>query len=181
MINLGNKIKKLREDARLSLRDLGLKTNLSASFLSQLELGQGAPSIASLESIAGALNVHITYFFDDPSREDSIVIRKSERKKIFTQESKATIHPLAFRLSNKKIEPFMLSLEAGAESGEHPYSSHHGEEFGFIVNGRIRFILEGKEYTLEKGDSVYFNSTRPHKWKNAGKKEASIMLVIPGV
>lgn len=180
MINLGNKIKKLREDARLSLRDLGLKTNLSASFLSQLELGQGAPSIASLESIAEALNVHITYFFDDPSREDSIVIRKSERKKIFSQESKAIIQPLACRLSKKKIEPFMLSLEVGGESGEHPYSSHHGEEFGFIINGKIKFILDGKEYTLEKGDSVYFNSTKPHKWENAGKQEANIMLVIPG-
>ena len=102
IINLGNKIKKLREDARLSLRDLGEKTSLSASFLSQLELGQGSPSIASLENIASALNVHITYFFDDPSKEDSIVIRKSERKKIYSQGSKAIIQPLAYKLSKKK-------------------------------------------------------------------------------
>ena len=179
MINLGTKIKKLREEARLSLRDLGEKTKLSASFLSQLELGQVSPSLASLENIASALNVHITYFFDDAAREDSIVIRESERKKIYSQGSKAIIQPLAYKLSKKKIEPFMLTLEVGGESGEHPYSSHHGEEFGIIINGKVSFILDGKEYTLGKGDSVYFNSTKPHKWENVGKKEAIILLVIP--
>ena len=153
MINLGNKIKKLREDARLPSGPR--KTSLSASFLSQRSWG-GSPSIASLENIASALNVHITYFFDDPSREDSIVIRKSERKKIYSQGSKAIIQPLAYQLSKKKIEPFMLTLEVGGESGEHPYSSHHGEEFGIIINGKVRFILDVKEYTLGKGDSVYF-------------------------
>src|SRR3990172_11017784 len=180
MITISNRLKKLREESKLSLRDLGERTGLSASFLSQVELGQVSPSIASLENIAIALNVHITHFFDDQTKPDSIVMRKNERKRIYSQGSKAIIQPLAHKISKKKIEPFMLTLEIGGESGEHPYSSHHGEEFGIIINGKVSFILDGKEYTLGKGDSVYFNSTRPHKWENVGKKEAIIMLVIPG-
>lgn len=73
----------------------------------------------------------------------------------------------------------MLTLEVGGESGEHPYSSHHGEEFGIIIEGMVRFTLEEKLYILEDGDSVYFNSTKPHKWENIGDKEAIIILVIP--
>lgn len=179
MITIGNKLKILREGARFSLRDLGEKTGLSASFLSQLELGQVSPSIASLENIANVLNVNITYFFDDQTRPDSIVMRKDERKKIFSQTSKAVIQPLAHEISKKKIEPFMLTLDIGGESGEHPYSSHHGEEFGIVIRGKVKFILEDKEYLLEDGDSVYFNSKKPHKWKNVGKKKAIIILVIP--
>lgn len=181
MLTIGNKLKTLRERTQLSLRDLGEKTGLSASFLSQLELGQVSPSLASLETIANALNVRITHFFDDQTKPDSIVMRKNERKKIYSQGSKAIIQPLAHELSKKRIEPFLLTLEAGGESGEHPYSSHHGEEFGIILQGKIRFTLEDKEYTLIDGDSVYFNSTRPHKWENIGKKEAIIILVIPGL
>lgn len=181
MITIAHKLKKLREDSRLSLRDLGEKTGLSASFLSQIELGQVSPSIASLENIANALNVRITHFFDDQAKPDSVVMRRDERKRIYSQGSKAIIQPLAHKLSKKKIEPFMLTLEVGGESGEHPYSSRHGEEFGIVLQGKARFTLEDKEYALEEGDSVYFNSTKPHKWKNMGSKEAIIILVIPGV
>ncbi|MDO8445525.1 MAG: XRE family transcriptional regulator [Deltaproteobacteria bacterium] len=180
MITISNKLKKLREESKLSLRELGEKTGLSASFLSQIELGQVSPSIASLENIANAMNVHITHFFDDQTKPDSIVMRRSERKRIYSQGSKAIIQPLAHKISKKKIEPFMLTLEVGGESGEHPYSSHHGEEFGIILQGKVRFTLEEKEYLLEEGDSVYFNSTKPHKWENMGDKETIIILVIPG-
>src|SRR3989304_863366 len=179
MITIGAKLKALRESQKLSLRDLADKTGLSASFLSQLDLGQVSPSIASLENIAKALNVYITYFFDDPQKTDSVVIRKNERRKIYSKGSMAIIQPLAHEISKKKIELFMLTLEVGGEGGEHPYSSRHGEEFGIILQGKVKFTLEQNEYTLEDGDSVYFNSTKPHNWKNIGKKEAIIILVIP--
>jgi transcriptional regulator with XRE-family HTH domain len=181
MRTVGNKLKLLREKSQLSLRELGEKTGLSASFLSQLELGQVSPSLASLENISTALNVNITFFFDDQIKPDTIVMRKDDRKRIFSQGSKAIIQPLAYEISKKKIEPFMLIVEVGGESGEHPYSSHHEEEFGIVLQGRIKFTLEGKEYYLESGDSVYFNSTKAHGWKNVGKKEAIIILVIPGL
>jgi transcriptional regulator with XRE-family HTH domain len=181
MIPIANKLKSLREKAQLSLRELGEKTGLSASFLSQLELGQVSPSLASLESLASALNVNITYFFDDPTKPGTVLIRKGDRKRIISLGSKAIIRPLPHEISKKKIEPFMLILESGGESGEHPYSSHHEEEFGSVLQGRIKFTLEEEEYLLGTGDSVYFNSTRPHKWANVGKKEGIIILVIPGM
>ena len=178
MITIGGKLKTLRESQKLSLRDLGEKVDLSASFLSQLELGQVSPSIASLENIANVLNVHITHFFDDPKKTDSVVMRRNERRRIYSKGSKAIIQPLAHEISKKKIEPFMLTLEIGGEGGEHPYSSRHGEEFGIVIQGKVRFTLEQNEYILEEGDSVYFNSTKPHNWKNIGKNEAIIILVI---
>jgi len=181
MIAIGNKLKSLREKGKFSLRELGEKAGLSASFLSQLELGQVSPSLASLESLATALNVNITYFFDDQNKQDAVVMRKGDRKRIFSQGSKAIIQPLAYEISKKKIEPFMLIVEPGGESGEHPYSSHHKEEFGIVLQGRIRFTLEGKEDILESGDSVYFNSAKPHRWENIGRGEAIIILVIPGL
>lgn len=181
MIGIGNRLKLLREKAQLSLRELGEKTGLSASFLSQLELGQVSPSLASVESIAIALNVNMAYFFDDQTKPDTVVMRKDDRRRIFSQGSKATIQPLAYEISKKRIEPFMLTVEVGGESGEHPYSSHHEEEFGIVLQGRVRFTLEEKAYILENGDSVYFNSTKPHRWENMGKKEAIIILVIPGL
>lgn len=179
MITIGAKLKALRESQKLSLRDLADKTGLSASFLSQLELGQVSPSIASLENIANVLNVYITHFFDNHKEKDSVVIRKGERRRIYSKDSKAIIQPLAHEISKKKIEPFMLILEVGGEAGEHPYSSRHGEEFGIVIQGKTKFILEQNEYILEEGDSVYFNSTKPHNWENIGRKFAKIILVIP--
>ena len=73
----------------------------------------------------------------------------------------------------------MLALEAGGETGEHPYSPRHGEKFGIVIQGKIVFTLEQNEYVLEEGDGVYFNSSKPYNWKNISRKKAKIILVIP--
>lgn len=161
----------------MTLRDLAKLSGCSISFLSQLERDLISPTVASLRKIADALGVTITSFFeDDASGMDSVMVRSDQRVRIGSKASKVVYESLKPRGANSVLEPLYHILEKGAYSGD-DYNVHLGEEFVYVMKGRVEITLDGKPMTLDEGDSAVYNSNIPHRWKNIFDGETILLWV----
>jgi transcriptional regulator with XRE-family HTH domain len=183
-LNLGQKIKTLRQRKGLSLQQITEKTNLSEPLLSQIEGEVVAPPVATLLKISKALNVNIGYFFqEEESGKRAVVVRKNERKQIFRRihEDPSKIgyyyESLAYPKADKHMEPFQVKFEVKKKE-DLLFFNHKGEEFLFVLEGQLEFNYENEIFTLEPGDSLYFDSGFPHAFRALGRKSALAIDVI---
>jgi len=161
----------------MTLRDLAKLSGCSISFLSQLERDLISPTVASLRKIADALGVTITSFFgDDESEKDTVVVRKDERVRLGSKASKVTYESLKPREANSVLEPLYHILEKDAYSGD-DYNVHLGEEFVIVMKGQVEITLDKKVIILNEGDSALYNSNIPHRWKNTFDGETTLLWV----
>lgn len=166
MSSIGERIKKSRNEKGLSLRELASRVDLSASFLSQIEQGKASPSIENLKKIATSLDVRVSYLIED--EEDKInkeIVRKDNRKYIESLDSNTKMALLTTSNMDKTMEPILYEIGPFGESGR-SYYSHNGEEFIFIVQGKLDVFINDEIHSLNTGDSLYFKSNQRHRFKN---------------
>ncbi|HMM20300.1 MAG TPA: XRE family transcriptional regulator [Selenomonadales bacterium] len=176
-MRLGQKIRTLRQEKQISIKQLAEKTGLSTGLISQIERDMTGPSVASLWEIAQALNVKMNYFFDEYERPSPIV-RKNERKKIILPNSNIIYELLCPDLT-KKMEVLLVEIEPG-QGNTQDQISHEGEEFGYVLQGILKVKWGSEEYILHEGDSIYYDSSVPHRYINAGDcKTISIWAMTP--
>ncbi|MFA5069347.1 MAG: XRE family transcriptional regulator [Candidatus Omnitrophota bacterium] len=175
---IGVNIKRLREEQRLTLRALANKLGISASFLSQVESGKASPSLSTLKNISDVLSTTIGNLIGEGQKtEQGLVIRQSERKHVRAIGKGIDLYLLTSRDANKQMEPILFKLKEGAVSGDRSYK-HFGQEFVLVLKGSIEITLNDMAYILKKGDSIYFNSSVPHAFKNISRDEAEAVWVI---
>lgn len=172
---LGKKIRQIRREKGLSLKEVAEKTGLTSSFLSQVERDLADPSITSMRKIAEALEVPIFYFLLN-HEEHSPVVRRDQRKVLRLPQSHLTYELLSPDL-NRKMEVMMARLEPGAASSDEPLS-HPGEECIVVLEGCMDIDIGGEVYHLEEGDSIYYYAAVPHKLWNPGDKELVFLSAI---
>ncbi len=165
-MTLGERIKKVRNEKNLSLRDLAANLELSASFLSQIEQGKASPSIENLKKIANSLDCKVSYLIEDEEeKKDTVLIRAKDRNVVESMDSKAKISLLTSSDIEKSMEPILYEIMPEGESGKDFYH-HNGEEFVFVIEGELDVYINDDLYHLEQGDSIYFKSNQKHKFKN---------------
>jgi len=174
MLDLGKRIRQLREERGLTLKGLSEKTGLSIGFLSQVERNITEPSIASLKKISNAFGVKIKEFFENIP-EEKIVIKKDERSKLLIGGSKIVYELLAPAM-DRKMEPMLKLIEPNASSGQ--VDGHEGEEFAVILEGGLEVCIGDEIYVLEEGDSIYFDASQPHLYRNSGKEKCICIWVV---
>jgi len=172
---LGEKIRKIRLEKKISLRDLAQKTQLTPSFISQMERDLVEPSITSLRRIAEAMEVPIFRFLMD-DKQPSPLVRKSERKILKMPKSRLVYELLSPDL-DKSMEMWIGKLEPGAVSCDEALT-HPGEECILVLQGVMEVILGEESYTLHEGDSIYYYGTIPHQLINKGKEELVFVSAI---
>ena len=183
-LNLGQKIKTLRQRKGLSVQQMAEKSSLSVPLLSQIESEVVAPPVATLLKISRALNVNIGYFFqEEESGKRAVVVRKNERKQIFRRihedPSKVGYYyeSLAYPKADKHMEPFQVQFEVKKKE-DLIFFNHKGEEFVFVLEGQLECNYEDETFLLEPGDSLYFDCSFPHAFRAVGKKNALAIDVI---
>lgn len=183
-LNLGQKIKTLRQRRGMSLQQMADKTSLSKPLLSQIESEVVAPPVATLLKISKALNVNIGYFFQaEESGKKAVIVRKNERKQVFRRihEDSSRVgyyyESLAYPKVDKHMEPFQVQFEVKKKE-DLLFFTHKGEEFVFVLDGELEFNYEEETFVLEPGDSLYFDSSLPHAFRAVGKKNALAIDVI---
>ncbi len=168
----GQRFRRLRLRKKLSLAQVARATGVSVGFLSALERGQMRCSISTLRRIARYYKTNIMSLFgtnEEPRRH----VRPSQRKILETSPG-VRMELLAW--GNTAMEPHLFRIKPGGGSGES--YSHEGEEFLHVLRGEFEISLNGNErYLLKSGDSLYFESSMPHKWKNPGRTESWILWV----
>lgn len=175
-MEIGSRIKNLRINQRITLKELAKKTGLTTSFLSQIERNITSPSIGSLEKIAQALNTKIGYFFEREEKKELIFIKKSAGKKFI--DKGISFETLAAGFLNIKMQPQIFTLETGAELTKELITPL-GEKFGMVLRGRIEFLYGEEKLIFEEGDSIYCAySQNFQKLTNIGDTEAKLLWII---
>ena len=174
---IGKTIKELRNNKNLTLKDLSAKTNLSTGFLSQLERGLTTVDTNSLQKIAEALDIDLSYFFPATKNNKKAVLRSYERE-VFRVENSQYIHYyLTNDMENKDMLPRLVEiLPTNLQEEIVPYQ-HKGEEFIYILEGILNLHLGSEEHELYPGDSAHIDSSLGHNWSNKTNKVIKLIAV----
>jgi len=168
---IGAHLRQLRARRKLSLAQVAKAIGISVGFLSALERSQMSGSVGTLRKLARFYKTNILDFFDADGTSARRV-RPAERKVLEAGEG-VRMELLAW--GNTVMEPHLFRIAPEAGSGD-PYT-HEGEEFIYVLRGDLEITLNGDEYRLQPGDSFYFESATPHRWKNPGRKETWVLWV----
>src|SRR3990170_3585389 len=182
-IRVGEKIKTLREQKGLSLKDVADFSGFSTALLSQVENHLVSPSLGTIIKLAKALGVQVGDFLGETEGEPFAIVRKDERKTVSRFASKEGVkygysyESLGFEKKNRHMEPFIVTLEPATVKTSKT-SVHEGEEFIFVLEGEMEVILGNHTDVLYPGDSIYYDSTIPHRVQCHQDKNTRILAVL---
>ena len=174
-IAVGQRIRTLREQRQLSLRALAERCGLSINAISQIERGENSPTVSSLHQLATALGVTIVDFFRQDGGRPVVFVAANERLHIETDGVR--MESLGQGLPNQQLEPFLVTVGAGAGRLAEPVS-HEGEEFVHCLIGEFIYQIDQEQYHLKPGDSLLFDPARPHHFHNPMGRPAAFLLII---
>jgi DNA-binding transcriptional MerR regulator/mannose-6-phosphate isomerase-like protein (cupin superfamily) len=168
----GKRFRRLRTQRGLSLAEVAKATGVSVGFLSALERGQMSASVSTLRRVARFYRTNILSLFETSGDAPRLV--RPEHRRVLETTPGVRMELLAW--GHTAMEPHLFRVKPGGGSGES--YSHEGEEFLHVLRGDFEIWLDGKEhYRLKPGDSLYFESSTPHRWKNPGRKETWLLWV----
>jgi len=175
-VDVGERLREFRLFRRCTLRTIAGRAGVSESFLSQVERGRSSASIASLRRIADALGVTMADLFDPDGHPTPQVLRRDERPAlsfgILGRKLLLTPRPL------HHLEVFVGELDIGGSTGDQPYAHGDSEELFVVLSGTVELELGGELHELERGDSIDYRSSTPHRAVNTGDRLAEVMWII---
>jgi transcriptional regulator with XRE-family HTH domain len=181
VITAGNKVKSIRESKFISLDTVAERTGLAVNQIEMIENGESV-SLSPLIKIARALGVRLGTFLDDIESEGPVVCRNEDYDKgvRFNSSTSNSKHLDYFSLARAKsgryMEPFIIEIN-NAKGDNFAFSSHEGEEFIYCLDGVVEIAYGTKNYTLNPGDSIYYDSIVEHKIRAVNDK-AKILAVV---
>ncbi|MFA9377204.1 MAG: helix-turn-helix domain-containing protein [Lachnotalea sp.] len=167
------KIKNIRKQKKMTLKNMSEETGFSISFLSQMERGVSPITMTSLKKISSALDIQIRDLFAEPEMKEEFVRRDSDIELQGFQRNYKHFSILSGRFDNRKMDIFNLVMEPN--SIEFEESSHDGEEFYYVVKGSAIFTIEGLEHRINAGETIHFPSYKKHQVQN---REETILEMI---
>jgi transcriptional regulator with XRE-family HTH domain len=173
---VGLKIRGLRNQRGFSLRTLAKFSGLNINTLSLIENGKISPSVGTLQQLAKAFDVPMAAFFESEPVTKQVVFTTHDHRPEATF-SHARMQNLGKDLSGNAVQPFVVTLEHSAGSGERMIV-HTGHEFVYCISGSVLYEINGIDYLLTPGDSVVFEAHLPHQWKNVVDGESQIILIL---
>lgn len=178
---IGRKLRQLRLRKKIALVDLGKHTGLSASMLSQLENGKLVPTLATLARISMVFDVGLEHFFGNRrGRKTFALVRAVERLRFPDRADSPKpayfFECLAFAAQSKGLQAYVAEfpLRQAADVQEH---FHDGAELIFVLEGSLALRFEGEDHVLQKGDSVYFDSSEPHAYRGLAEPPCRAVVV----
>jgi quercetin dioxygenase-like cupin family protein/DNA-binding Xre family transcriptional regulator len=165
------KWKQCRLERGFVLEDVARSVQISPSYLHKIENKQTNVSLDILQRLADFYGEDLLYYIAD-ARSDQHIVRKGGEEPIEIGLKGVSVKSL---IAMSKFSLSVLLYTAEPNSGRANFHFHHGEEFLYILSGKIRFTLVNTEYMLSAGDSLSFRSSDNHAWFNHGKKEARIL------
>ena len=183
-LKIGTKIKERRQKKRLTLEDLAAKTGLTKSVLANIEKDETVPPLGTLLKLSKALDISMAYFFEDEVELERIsVTRSGERVRIqrrpHHQEGEVDYiyESLESKNPNKHMEPILVEF-LPMETGDMVFMSHEGEEFHFVLEGRVEFRTDDRVEVLNPGDALYFESEINHSFRSLDGKPAKVIACV---
>lgn len=172
-VNIGERIKALREDKRMSLRVLSKKSGISANALSLIERSKTSPTVTTLLAIARAFNLSVNDFFSEEDREkDQFVVYKCS-----SFRPANVIEPMATNLKAQNLNPLFLRLGPN-DKFRKDVCFHPGDEFVYCLAGEIECEVGSDKIRLTAGDAITYKAETPHRIKNVSSEGSNVLVVF---
>ena len=174
---IGRRLRELRERKGMSLRALAAATGTALSYLSALERDRSAVTVAKLKVILEAMGTTLgTFFAGAPSPAAKVVYRAREIKEISGQKRGLSYRDVAAGRPGRALQLLIETYAPGADTGPGLYR-HDADEAGIVLRGRLELTVEEEVHVLGPGDAFYFDSRRPHRFRNAGRAKTVAVSV----
>jgi transcriptional regulator with XRE-family HTH domain len=181
---VGFKIKGIRESKNISVEEIAERTGLSVEQINSIESDQYLPSLGPLIKVARALGVRLGTFLDDNDDLGPVVCRAEERNNSISFSNGASdarkhmeYHSLAKQKAGRSMEPFVIDIQP-SEERNFKLSAHEGEEFIYVLEGSVEIDYGKQHYTLNAGDSIFYDSIVQHHVHGAPGQAAKILAVV---
>lgn len=180
---IGKRIKKIRLSNKLTLKDVANKTGLSSGYLSKLEKANKSPPISTLISIAAAFDVTVSVLLGEISEDESILLVKKNQRVMIAglgSDFGYSYESLAYAFRGRLMEPYILRFPKD-DPPPHLFQ-HEGQEMLFVIQGSMLFHYGEKVFSVDAGDSIYFDASVPHFGEPSNDEEliALMVTVTPG-
>ena len=174
-LDVGIRLQSIRKLKGLSQRELAKRAGVTNSTISMIEKNSVSPSISSLKKVLAGIPMSLVEFFSQESEQDNhtqVVFRASELTDIhsgaISMKLVGKTHP------NRALTVLDETYPIGSDTGDDMYT-HEGEESGVLVEGRLELTVGEEVFILEPGDSYYFESSKPHRFRNPFDQPARLI------
>ena len=174
-LSVGERLRILRSERDLSQRVLAQRAGISTNSISLIERDEISPSVTTLQNLATALHVRVSYFFEDESEESVLHVKANQRSAVDSQGVR--IESIGSRIQAQQIEPFLVQLAPHTSSGERQVI-HAGHEVVYCLKGKLEYLIDGTVYQVEEGDFLVFEAGLPHLWRNPFDANAEFILIL---
>lgn len=173
-MNIGEKLLNLRKKNHLTQEELADRCELTKGYISQIERNLTSPSISTLQDILECLGTDLSNFFTEEVQEQIVFLKED----MFIKENEDQALNITWLVTNAQknsMEPIRIDLAVGGFYGED--SPHEGEEFGYVLSGKIEIRIGHQIFRAKKGDAFYYKSRETHGIYNIGNKNASVLMI----
>lgn len=182
-VQVGAHVRAFRESQGMTVQQFAERTGFSSALLAQIENRMVSPSLGTLVKIANTFGTTVSSFIGGKEEREFSIVRKEDRSTVSRVglkeggKSAYTYESLGAGKAGRKMEPFLVRLQplSGPPTAR---SAHDGEEFLYVLSGKVTVRLGSLSDVLEEGDCIYYNSTIPHQVHSADEREAIILAVI---
>jgi transcriptional regulator with XRE-family HTH domain len=178
---IAERIRNLREIFNCTDEEVAKAAGVTLEYYRKLEAGEEDFSFSVLYNIARKFNVDITSLLtgEDARLKACTIVRKDQGLR-FSRKKEYKYNHLAYAFKDKKMEPFIVTVEYEGDPESNPKipNTHDGHEFTYVIEGRLRLIVNGHKYDLNEGDAAYFDSSFPHSMYALDGKRAKFISVI---
>jgi transcriptional regulator with XRE-family HTH domain len=181
LIKISNKIKESRKVKKITVQQLADQSNVSKGLISQIENNRTVPSLPVLMNIIGALHLDLKDFFKDISpggeKKKVFVIRAKDYQPFQKETSRGFNYKRIFThsLSGGPVDIILLTLKSGASRNKVVHTDAY--EYKYVITGTVAYLIDGQEYILEEGDSLFFDGRLGHKPSNIGESDAQLLVI----
>ncbi len=173
---LGLRIRRIRHEKGLTLKDIEAKAGVSATHVSEIERGNTSPTIGALEKIADALGVPPSHVIDIPPMARLRVLHPGERRTLTMCGGTVQLDPLTDCLAPSEMSLFVSTIQANGQIDG--VAGHFGEEFCYVIEGILEVVVDGSSHILRRGDSIHFKAAHPHRIRNLAPAPSRTFWVV---
>lgn len=172
---IGRRIKKVREQQHLTLKNVEARAGISATHISEIERGKTSPTIGALVRIAEALGRDPAYFIEDDELSDVSFVALEDRRMGKLERAEGETAILTDSIPSGKINAQLITLSPNPK-GALSVHAHDADEAALVLKGSVRFSVDGIEHVLEEGDSIYYVARQEHGFCNVSADAPARMI-----
>jgi len=178
---IGEMLHAIRKAKRISLTELSEKSGVQMATLSRIENQKMVGTLESHIQIAKALGIDVTELYKGLSQKNAIIdFGQDKNTDVFTHSDEASFQILTKNIMNKKMMPTLVRIEEGGKTNKEQ-SPGGAEKFIFVLDGHVEININSQLFTLHKNNTLYFDASLPHFYRNTGKGVIRLISVVTPV